>query len=192
MYRVLCFRFTALDILGFSVADFQELIKHVPGVPGRLERVTEGQDFQVLVDYAHTPDAMETVLQTLSEAYPASNLISVFGCGGDRDKAKRPIMGEIATRLSSEAIITDDNPRSERPMDIINAIVTGCGDRQNFTIIQDRSSAVNAALEDAEKGDVIAVLGKGHEPYQEIMGERIAYSDMSIINQFMEQHGYSA
>jgi len=164
----------------------------LPHVPGRLEKLQHQAPFQVFVDYAHTPDAMETVLGTLADAYPDSRLITVFGCGGDRDKGKRPIMGEIATRLSTRAIITDDNPRSESPMAIIQEIIDGCGERTNYSVIQDRSEAIIAALEEARSGDIIAVLGKGHEPYQEIRGERKPFSDMKIVDQFMEQHGYSA
>ncbi len=166
--------------------------KMLPMVPGRLEKIANQAPFQVFVDYAHTPDAMETVLATLAESYPDNRLITVFGCGGDRDKGKRPIMGEIATRLSSKAIITDDNPRTEAPLNIIQEIIAGCGDRSNYSIIQDRTKAINAALMEAKPGDIVAVLGKGHEPYQEIMGERKPFSDMTIVDQFMEQHGYSA
>ena len=166
--------------------------KTLPMVPGRLEKTANQAPFQVFVDYAHTPDAMETVLDTLAESYPDNRLITVFGCGGDRDKGKRPIMGEIATRLSSKAIITDDNPRTEAPLNIIQEIIAGCGERSNYSVIQDRTEAINAALLEARAGDIVAVLGKGHEPYQEIMGERKPFSDMTIVDQFMEQHGYSA
>ncbi|MBT3230039.1 MAG: UDP-N-acetylmuramoyl-L-alanyl-D-glutamate--2,6-diaminopimelate ligase [Candidatus Marinimicrobia bacterium] len=166
--------------------------KTLPQVPGRMEKVATQAPFQVFVDYAHTPDAMETILATLAESYPDNRLITVFGCGGDRDKGKRPIMGEIATRLSSKAIITDDNPRTEAPLKIIQEIIAGCGQRSNYSVIQDRTEAINSALLEAESGDIIAVLGKGHEPYQEIMGERKPFSDMTIVDQFMEQHGYSA
>jgi len=164
----------------------------LPMVPGRLEKLEHEAPFQVFIDYAHTPDAVETVLKTLTESYPENRLITVLGCGGDRDKGKRPLMGEIATRLSSLAIITDDNPRTEAPMSIIQDIINGCSDRGNYQVIQDRTAAVTAALKEAEPGDVVAVLGKGHEPYQEIMGVRRPYSDMSIVDKFMEQHGYSS
>lgn len=166
--------------------------KSLPMVPGRLEKMEHKAPFQVFIDYAHTPDAVETVLKTLSESYPENRLITVFGCGGDRDKGKRPLMGEIATRLSDLAIITDDNPRTEAPMNIIQDIIDGCSDRGNYQVIQDRTAAVTAALKEAEPGDIVAVLGKGHEPYQEIMGVRRPYSDMSIVDKFMEQHGYSS
>jgi len=165
--------------------------KNLPVVPGRLELMQNHAPFKVFVDYAHTPDAMSTVLSTLAEAYPSRKLITVFGCGGDRDKGKRPIMGEIATRLSTFSIITDDNPRTEAPLDIIHAIADGCQGRMNYIVIQDRATAVANALDRAEPGDIIAILGKGHEPYQEIMGERKPYSDMKVIDQFMEQNGYT-
>ncbi|MCF6237916.1 MAG: UDP-N-acetylmuramoyl-L-alanyl-D-glutamate--2,6-diaminopimelate ligase [Candidatus Marinimicrobia bacterium] len=164
----------------------------LPAVPGRLEKMANSAPFTVFVDYAHTPDAMETILNTLVEAYPDQKLISVFGCGGDRDQGKRPLMGEIATRLSTHTILTDDNPRTESPIAIIDAIAAGCKDRKNYEIIQDRSSALEAALQQAQPGDIIAILGKGHEQYQEIMGKRKPYSDMDLVNQFMEQHGYFA
>jgi UDP-N-acetylmuramoyl-L-alanyl-D-glutamate--2,6-diaminopimelate ligase len=178
--------------LGCDAKKLLTASRNLPAVPGRLEKMVNRAPFQVFVDYAHTPDAMETVLNTLSEAYPDNKLISVFGCGGDRDQTKRPIMGDIATRISTSAIITDDNPRTESSMDIINAIAVGCAGRSNYKIIQDRSSAVLAALDQASKGDIVAILGKGHEPYQEIMGERKPYSDMNVVDQYMEQHGYSA
>lgn len=190
-YNFLSAFVTALE-LGSNLALTIQAANTLPVVPGRLERMHNNAPFMVFVDYAHTPDAMETVLQTLAEAYPSRQLLSVFGCGGDRDQGKRPIMGEIATRLSSHAIITDDNPRTEESMSIIDAIAAGCITQNNFTIISDRTSAVIQALENAKPGDVVAILGKGHEPYQEIMGVRKPYSDMNVVNQFMEQHGYSA
>jgi len=164
----------------------------LPAVPGRLELMQNTAPFQVFVDYAHTPDAMETVLTTLAETYPERDLITVFGCGGDRDRGKRPLMGEIATRLSTQVIITDDNPRSEAPRAIIKAITAGCGQRQNYQVIPERQTAILQALGQASDKSILAILGKGHESYQEIQGVRRPYSDMNIINQFMEQHGYSA
>ncbi|MCF7850112.1 MAG: UDP-N-acetylmuramoyl-L-alanyl-D-glutamate--2,6-diaminopimelate ligase [Candidatus Marinimicrobia bacterium] len=182
---------TVLELGG----DVQAMIRaamSLPIVPGRLEKMNYPAPFNVFVDYAHTPDAMSTVLETLKDAYPDRKLITVFGCGGDRDQGKRPMMGEIATRLSTFAIITDDNPRTEAPMDIINAIVEGCQGRMNYLAVQDRTLAIHTALERAEPGDIIAILGKGHEPYQEIMGVRKPLSDMNVINEFMVKNGYSA
>jgi UDP-N-acetylmuramoyl-L-alanyl-D-glutamate--2,6-diaminopimelate ligase len=173
------------------MAKLESSAASLPAVPGRLEKMDNQAPFQVFVDYAHTPDAMETVLSTLRDAYPSRRLITVFGCGGDRDKGKRPMMGEIATRLSTEIIITDDNPRSEASEAIISQIVSGCSDRQNYQVIPNRSEAVEAALKMAGHGDIVAILGKGHEPYQEIDGERRPYSDMLEVDTYMEQHGYS-
>jgi len=190
-YNFLAAYATAIE-LECDIEKVELSAKTLPHVPGRLEKLQHQAPFQVFVDYAHTPDAMETVLRTLAESYPDNRLITVFGCGGDRDKGKRPIMGEIATRLSTKAIITDDNPRTEAPLSIIQEIIDGCGDRANYSVIQDRTEAINAALKEARSGDIVAVLGKGHEPYQEVMGERKPFSDMSIVDQFMEQHGYSA
>ncbi len=184
--------YTAAIELECDIERIENSARTLPVVPGRLEKVHNSAPFHVFVDYAHTPDAMENVLSTLAQTYPQHRLITVFGCGGGRDQGKRPIMGEIATRLSAKAIITDDNPRNEEPLSIIGEIVAGCKERNNYTVIQDRSSAVSTALSEAQDGDIVAVLGKGHEPYQEIMGERRPYSDMIIVNHFMEQHGYSA
>jgi len=191
MYNLLGAVAAAIE-LGCDPDLVRQAAESLPRVPGRLESMSNQAPFKVFIDYAHTPDAMETVLETLTKAFPDNHLISVFGCGGDRDQGKRPIMGEIATRLSDSVFITDDNPRTEPSMSIINAIADGCRGRNNYKIIQDRSEAIRAALESAGPGDVIAILGKGHEPYQEIRGERHPYSDMNIVNQFMEQHGYSA
>ncbi len=191
IYNFLSAFATALE-LGCQLDPIVKAAQTLPCVPGRLEKMNNKAPFKVFVDYAHTPDAMKTVLQTLAEAYPDNRLITVFGCGGDRDQGKRAIMGDIATQLSTQSIITDDNPRTEASMAIIDAIVVGCKDRNNYKIIQDRSTAVKTALIEAEQGDIVAILGKGHEPYQEIMGERKPYSDMDIVKQFMEQHGYSA
>lgn len=190
-YNVLAAVVVALES-GSQLEEVLAACRILPPVPGRLEKMDISAPFQVYVDYAHTPDAMETVLSTLSEAYPSRNLIVIFGCGGDRDKSKRPVMGEIATRIANRVVITDDNPRTEAPMDIIHEIERGCTNRQNYTIIQERAQALRQTLEDAHSGDIIAILGKGHEPYQEINGKRIPYSDMTIVNEYMESYGNSA
>ncbi len=184
--------YTAAVEMEVDLEKLERSASSLPPVPGRLEKMTNQAPFHVFVDYAHTPDAMETVLATLKEAYADQRLITVFGCGGDRDKGKRPIMGEIATRLSTQVIITDDNPRSEPSAFIISQILAGCSERQNYQVISNRADAVEAALAMADPGDIVAILGKGHEPYQEIHGERKPYSDMLIVDSFMEHHGYSA
>jgi UDP-N-acetylmuramoyl-L-alanyl-D-glutamate--2,6-diaminopimelate ligase len=163
-------------------------------VPGRTERCGGGRLPLVVVDYAHTPDALENVLRTLRELITSGvpgnvigrqrgeatgKLVCVFGCGGDRDRGKRPLMGRIATRLADEVIITSDNPRSEDPHAIITDILQGV--TRQCAIAPDRSQAIRAAIAGARAGDVILVAGKGHEAYQEIAGVKHPYSDTAIV-----------
>jgi len=161
-------------------------------VKGRLEKVDMGQDFLCIIDYAHTPDALERLILTAREIKESSGdsgsrVITLFGCGGNRDKGKRPIMGRIATELSDYVIITSDNPRNEDPDYIISDIRTGIkGD--NYEIIPDRAEAIKRAVEIAERGDIILIAGKGHEDYQEIMGKRERFSDRDVcINALRER-----
>ncbi len=161
---------------GFADNISPEAIKRglegVPGVPGRFELVDRGQDFAVIVDYAHTPDGLENVLATAREI-TGGRLITVFGCGGDRDRAKRPLMGKIAARLSDLAVVTSDNPRSEKPLAIIEDILAGVRavEGASYTVIPDRREAIREAVRRAGAGDVVVIAGKGHEDYQ-IVGER--------------------
>ena len=148
-------------------------------VPGRLERVDEGQDFSVLVDYAHTPDSLETVLAAVREL-TGRRVICAFGCGGDRDRGKRPLMGAIAARLADNVIVTSDNPRSEDPEAILDDIVAGTGPRAER--IADRRAAIERAIELAQSGDVVLIAGKGHEQGQELEGGRtIPFDDVSVV-----------
>lgn len=146
-------------------------------VRGRLERIDLGQQFQVLVDYAHTPDALERVLKVAKSL--GRRVIVVFGCGGDRDKTKRPIMGDIATRLSDFAIITSDNPRSEDPIKIIEDIVSGIK-MNNYIVQEDRKEAINYAINMAEPGDIVVIAGKGHETYQIFKDVTIHFDDREV------------
>ena len=157
--------------LGISLSDCAEALKTVHGVKGRVEVVpTPETPYSVLIDYAHTPDGLENVLSSVKD-FCKGRLISVFGCGGDRDPMKRPIMGEIGVRLSDLAIITSDNPRTEDPMAIIEDILKGvkqeCGE---YIVMEDRRSAIRYAMDIAKKDDIIVLAGKGHETYQEICG----------------------
>jgi UDP-N-acetylmuramoyl-L-alanyl-D-glutamate--2,6-diaminopimelate ligase len=150
-------------------------------VPGRLERVDAGQDFTVLVDYAHTPDALQSVLGAARElVHPGARLISVFGCGGDRDREKRPMMGEIAARLSDRAYVTTDNPRSEDPEAIVNDILAGVPKGSAVETILDRRAAIREAVAAARAGDVVVVAGKGHESGQ-IVGNRTEPFDDRVV-----------
>jgi len=134
------------------------------------------------VDYAHTPDALDKMLLTLRELLDAAKrgeLTCVFGCGGERDRGKRPLMGRIATRRADRVIVTSDNPRGENPHDIIAQILKGAG--RNCAAVEARREAVHQAIRSARRGDIVLVAGKGHEPYQEIAGVRHPYSDAAVV-----------
>jgi UDP-N-acetylmuramoyl-L-alanyl-D-glutamate--2,6-diaminopimelate ligase len=158
--------------VGIDLDKICEGIEALRGVPGRMETVEAGQDFTVIVDYAHSPDALENLLNTVSEL-PHKRLITVFGCGGDRDKTKRPVMGEIATSRSNLVFATSDNPRSEDPLQILMEIESGLRNGSApYKIVQDRSRAIESAISTACTGDVVVIAGKGHEDYQ-IMGSQV-------------------
>lgn len=159
--------------LGISLHDCAEALKSAEGVKGRVEVVpTPGTPYSVLIDYAHTPDALENVLRTVRD-FCKGRLISVFGCGGDRDPMKRPIMGKIGVELSDIAIITSDNPRTEAPMAIIQDILKGVNQESGeYIVMEDRRGAIRYAMDIAEKNDIIVLAGKGHETYQDIDGQK--------------------
>ena len=157
--------------LGISLAACAEALKTAQGVKGRVEVVpTPGTPYSVLIDYAHTPDGLENVLSSVKD-FCKGRLIGVFGCGGDRDPMKRPIMGEIGAKLSDIAIITSDNPRTEDPMAIIEDILKGVKQEYGeYIVMEDRRAAIRYAMDIAKKDDIIVLAGKGHETYQEING----------------------
>ncbi len=162
--------------LGVPAACAVKAVSSFPGVPGRMERVDCGQVFLVAVDYAHTPDALERVLK--QGVHLAENkLIAVFGCGGDRDNRKRPVMGRIAVENADVVIVTSDNPRTENPSAIINEILAGIPKGFNPLVEQDRSEAIRMAIKMAEEGDVVIIAGKGHEDYQILGKEKIHFDD---------------
>lgn len=163
--------------IGIPIDVMLEAVSEFNPVRGRLERIDLGQPFQVLIDYAHTPDALERVLRVAKSL--DRRVIVVFGCGGDRDKTKRPIMGDIATKLSDFAIITSDNPRSEDPAKIIEDIVSGV-ERDNYVIQEDRKEAINYAINMAEPGDIVVIAGKGHETYQIFKDVTIHFDDREV------------
>jgi UDP-N-acetylmuramoyl-L-alanyl-D-glutamate--2,6-diaminopimelate ligase len=169
-------------------------------VPGRFEPVEEGQDFAVLVDYAHTPDSLENVLDAARELIAARNgaggrVVCVFGAGGDRDRGKRPLMGEIAARLADVTIVTSDNPRSEEPEQIIAEIMAGVaraarGERLPVRSIADRAIAIDEAIAAAQPGDVLVIAGKGHEQGQEFAdGRKLPFDDVSVARNALRAHG---
>ena len=173
----------ASQILGLPIAASLESLKNVRSIPGRLEKVTIDSPGTAIVDYAHTPDAVATVLTVIKDANP-NRVITVIGCGGDRDSLKRPLMGKVAAQLSDVVIITDDNPRSEDPAAIRKSVVDGTkdGSAQVFEV-SDRREAISQALKLAEPGDVIAVLGKGHETGQEISGKVLPFDDRVVVRE---------
>ena len=159
--------------LGIPVADAAKALETASGVKGRIEVVpTPGKPYTVIIDYAHTPDGLENVLSSVRD-FCRGRLIAVFGCGGDRDPIKRPIMGAIGVKLSDHAIITSDNPRTEEPMAIIRDILAGVtAEMGSWEVVENRREAIRKALEIAKKDDIIVLAGKGHETYQEICGEK--------------------
>jgi len=154
-------------------------------VPGRFELVDRGQDFAVVVDYAHTPDGLENLL-TAARKITNGRLICVFGCGGDRDRGKRPIMGKISTTIADHTVITSDNPRTEDPDRIIADIVAGLPDGASYDLLPNRKEAIDYAIGLAKGGDLVAIAGKGHEPYQEIHGVRSHFDDREVAAEFLE------
>lgn len=157
------------------------------GVPGRCELVTReyNLEYDIIVDYAHTPDGLDNVLRTARD-FTKGNLISVYGCGGDRDKTKRPIMGKIGTELSDFAIITSDNPRTEDPFSIIDDIVEGIN-KDNYTVVENRREAIKKAMTMAKEHDVIVIAGKGHEDYQILKDKTIHFDEREVIKEIIEE-----
>jgi UDP-N-acetylmuramoyl-L-alanyl-D-glutamate--2,6-diaminopimelate ligase len=151
-------------------------------VPGRFEPVEEGQDFAVVVDYAHTPDSLENVLRSARDLTGGHRVLCVFGCGGDRDRGKRPLMGAIAADLADLTIVTSDNPRSEDPEAIIAEVVAAVG--EGVETIVDRRAAIERAVELAAPGDVVVIAGKGHEQGQEFAGGRtVPFDDVTVARE---------
>ena len=194
----------AAFILQIPAPVIQRGIEKLSNVPGRLEPVVSAAPFNVFVDYAHTDDALRRVLQTLNELRK-KRIITVFGCGGNRDRGKRPLMGEAAVRYSDLTIVTSDNPRLEDPLEIIAEIETGI-DRSNvrkmeaaplqfnsehslYTVIPDRRNAIEAAIGAAEKDDIILIAGKGHEDYQILGTEKISFDDRVVARKILELRG---
>ncbi|MDJ0740178.1 MAG: UDP-N-acetylmuramoyl-L-alanyl-D-glutamate--2,6-diaminopimelate ligase [Gammaproteobacteria bacterium] len=161
-------------------------LEQVTPVVGRMMAFLAPQRPRVVVDYAHTPDALEQVLSALRE-HVAGRLVCVFGCGGDRDRGKRPQMGEVARRLADLVVLTDDNPRGEDPEQIIAEILSGMGGRQGVHVDHDRARAIAASVRAAGPDDLILVAGKGHEDYQEINGERRPFSDIAQVEQVLQE-----
>jgi UDP-N-acetylmuramoyl-L-alanyl-D-glutamate--2,6-diaminopimelate ligase len=175
---------------GLSLEAVHQGIRTVSNVPGRFERVEAGQDFTVVVDYAHTDDAL-TRLLTAAQALKTGRIITVFGCGGDRDRGKRPQMGRVAAQRSDLVILTSDNPRTEDPMAILKEVEAGVREaldpgRVRYQVIPDRRQAIEAAIREARRGDMVLIAGKGHEDYQIIGGQRLHFDDREVAREAIE------
>lgn len=172
-----------------DLESIKKALESVKGVPGRLEKVDEGQDFTVLVDYAHTPDGLENIIKA-ARGFARGRVITVFGCGGDRDRTKRPVMGEISARLSDYSVLTSDNPRTENPHFIISQIEEGVRrvvDRSRYSVIADRREAIGYALRMAQPEDVILIAGKGHETYQLINDQVLHFDDREVAGEILKE-----
>jgi UDP-N-acetylmuramoyl-L-alanyl-D-glutamate--2,6-diaminopimelate ligase len=177
--------------LGLTDAQIQKGLRDMTRVPGRFERVEEGQPFMVVVDYAHTDDALRNVISVARGMNPR-RVITLFGCGGDRDRAKRPLMGMAAAELSDYVVLTSDNPRSEDPLAIMNDASVGVGRFDTPNIAEpDRERAIKKAIEIAEPGDVVILAGKGHETYQILKDGPIPFDDREVARRVLRGFGYS-
>ena len=179
----------AAAIVGLEMGLSEEMVRKgildVDFVRGRMEAFDSKKGFSVVIDYAHTPSALENILKT-ARGFTRRRLFVVFGCGGDRDRGKRPAMGQIAADLADVIIITSDNPRREDPQEIINEILEGIGNRNHVTAIVDRKEAIKRALDEADAGDTVLIAGKGHETYQEIGRERIPFDDRAVAEEYLK------
>ncbi len=185
VYNVLSVLGLALQ-LGVSLQDAARALTTAKSVKGRVEVVpTPGKDYTILIDYAHTPDGLLNVLSLL-KSICKGRLIAVYGCGGDRDPVKRPIMGKIGTDMADIAIITSDNPRTEAPMEIIHQIVAGV-EKNNYKIVENRVQAIRLAMDIGEKDDIIVLAGKGHETYQEICGIKHHLDEREVVADYLKE-----
>jgi UDP-N-acetylmuramoyl-L-alanyl-D-glutamate--2,6-diaminopimelate ligase len=186
VYNILA-AIATLRTFKISYKDIEKSIEEFNPVDGRFNQMKLSSGAVAVIDYSHTPDslhkAISAIREILNETESKGKIITVFGCGGNRDKTKRPLMGEIAAANSDEVIITSDNPRDEEPMDIIEEIKAGIK-TDNYSVVEDRELAIKKAIEMSKKSDVILIAGKGHETYQEIKGIKYHLSDKEIVEKF--------
>lgn len=177
--------------LGIETPAIEAGIRSLANVPGRFERVDAGQQFLVVVDYAHTGDSAASLIETARELNPNGRILIVFGCGGERDRARRPLMGEAVGRGSHRVILTTDNPRSEDPRNIINDIVVGLQKAgADYVVIEDRAEAIHRAVAEAQPGDIVLLVGKGHERYQILADRALPWSDAAEAKKALRACGY--
>src|SRR6266700_1884510 len=190
LYNILAATATALGC-GITADKIQAGIQSLASVPGRFERIDGGQPFLVVVDYAHTDDALRNLLSTAKELNAGGRIITFFGCGGDRDRTKRPLMGEAAGRSSDVVVLTSDNPRSEDPLLIINDAIVGVQRTDAKVLVEpDRERAIEIALDQARAGDIVLLAGKGHETSQVLRDRTIDFDDREIARRMLHQRGY--
>jgi UDP-N-acetylmuramoyl-L-alanyl-D-glutamate--2,6-diaminopimelate ligase len=160
-------------------------------VPGRFEQVDEGQPFAVIVDYSHTDDALRNAIN-VARSLDARRVITLFGCGGDRDRTKRPVMGQVAGELSDLVVLTSDNPRSEEPLQIMNDVLVGLRRTDTKTIVEpDRAAAIRRAIREANAGDVVILAGKGHETCQIFRDRTIHFDDREVARETLNKFGFA-
>jgi UDP-N-acetylmuramoyl-L-alanyl-D-glutamate--2,6-diaminopimelate ligase len=187
VYNLLAIYATAVE-LGFDNLEVLRLLSELESVSGRFQYFKSENNITAIVDYAHTPDALENVLKTITEIRTQNEtLITVVGCGGDRDKTKRPLMAKIAAELSNKVILTSDNPRTEDPTVILKEMEAGIEPHLSNKVltIENREQAIKTASQLAKPGDIILIAGKGHETYQDIKGVKYPFDDLAIIKNFL-------
>lgn len=178
---------SAAIVLNIPIKDIKKGLESLKSVPGRSEKITSKKGYTIIIDYAHTPDGLENILSSTKE-YTKGRLISLFGCGGDRDKTKRPLMGKAAGLISDFCIVTSDNPRGEEPISIIEDIIPGLKKSKcEYVIIENRKDAIKYVIDNAKKDDVIVIAGKGHETYQVLKDETIHFDEKEIVQGFLKE-----
>jgi UDP-N-acetylmuramoyl-L-alanyl-D-glutamate--2,6-diaminopimelate ligase len=181
----------AAQALGLSTEIIQDGIRGLTSVSGRFERMDLGQPYFVIVDYAHTDDALENLIRTARELNPKGRIITLFGCGGGKDRTKRPVMGEVTGRLSDLTILSSDNPRTEDPLKIISDIIVGLQKTSGKYLIEpDREKAIGAAMDEARAGDIVLLAGKGHENYQILADRTLEFDDRDVARRALRGRGY--
>jgi UDP-N-acetylmuramoyl-L-alanyl-D-glutamate--2,6-diaminopimelate ligase len=181
----------AAQALGFSNEIIQKGIQSLESVSGRFQRIDMGQPFLVIVDYAHTDDALENLIRTARELHTEGRLITLFGCGGLKDRTKRPVMGEVTGRLSDLTILSSDNPRTEDPLKIISDIVVGLQKTAGKYLIEpDREKAIGTAMDEARAGDIVLLAGKGHENYQILADRTLEFDDREVARRALRERGF--
>jgi UDP-N-acetylmuramoyl-L-alanyl-D-glutamate--2,6-diaminopimelate ligase len=181
----------AAQALGLCTETIESGIRNLESVSGRFQRVDLGQPFLVIVDYAHTDDALENLIRTARELNPKGRIITLFGCGGEKDRTKRPVMGEVTGRLSDLTILSNDNPRNEDPLKIISDIIVGLQKTGGKYLIEpDREKAVALAIDEAREGDMVLLAGKGHENYQMLASGTVEFDDREVARRALGERGF--